>query len=87
MGTGEVLSELDKMGLRPVTLKELLALGEGFPNLQREFPIIALGSVWDSDNFRHCPRLGGDTSERILFLSWITGRWWGDGYRFAAVRK
>ncbi len=85
--TDEVLSELDKKELRPATLKELLALGEKYPGLQREFPIIALGSVWqDPYGNRYCAYLCRYDAERDLDLDWIDGRW--DGYcRFAAVRK
>ncbi len=85
--TDEVLSELDKTGMRPVTLKELLALSEKHPDLQREFPIIALGSVWqDPGGGRCCADLDGSGSERGLGLCWVGGRW-DDGCRFAAVRK
>ncbi len=87
METNEVLSELDKMGLRPATLKELLTLGEKHPDLQREFPIIALGSVWrDPGGDRDCACLGRDDSRRRLHLLWI-GRRWDDYCRFAAVCK
>ncbi len=87
METNEVLSELDKMGMRPATLKELLALGEKHPDLQREFPIIALGSVWQvPDGGRGCAYLGGGGSGRGLSLRWIGGGWI-DCCRFAAVRK
>ncbi len=87
METNEVLSELDKMELRPATLKELLAFGEKYPNLQRKFPIIALGSVWQyPDGNRRCAHLGGRDSERNLNLRWLVRRW-NDHCRFAAVRK
>ena len=43
----DVISEMDKAGFRPAVLMELLVLGLLFPKLQKEFPIIALGSVWD----------------------------------------
>lgn len=36
--TTEVEVELDKRGLRPATVEELLALGAAYPQLQREFP-------------------------------------------------
>ena len=42
MSTDEVLAELDKQGYRPATLKELLAIGEKHPDLQKEFLIFAL---------------------------------------------
>ncbi len=85
--TDEVLSELDKTGMRPTTLKELLALGEKYPDLQREFPIIALGSVWQNPGGdRSCAYLGGSDSDRGLDLGWLGSRW-GGRCRFAAVRK
>jgi len=83
----EVLSELDKMIMRSATLKELLAMGEKFPDLQRESPIIALGSVWQiSDDRRLCASLGGSDSGRFLGLVRI-GDQWSVRCRFAAVRK
>jgi len=86
MVTDEVLSELDK-GVRPATLKELLALGEKHPNLQREFPIIALGSVWqDLSGRRFCACLCRCGSERYLGLGSV-GSKWRDYCRFAAVHK
>jgi len=87
MSTDEVLAELDKKGLRPAELHELLALGEKHPDLQREFPIIALGSVWRrSSGFRSCPCLSKDGSERDLDLGWF-GHEWDARCRFAALRK
>lgn len=87
IGSEEALRELDKMGYRPAELHELLAFGAKYPNIQREFPVIALGSVWQ------CP-LG---RRRVPFLYWggsgreLRLRWFGDDWhvrcRFAAVRK
>lgn len=87
MTADEALSELDKAGMRPATLKELLTLGEKHPDLQRESPIIALGSVWqDPYGYRYCACLGRCDSVRVLHLFWLGSRW--VGYcRFAAVRK
>ncbi len=85
--TDEILSELDKMGMRPAILKELLALGEKRPDLQREFPVIALGSVWQNPRgYRFCAFLFRFGSLRDLRLAWVVDRW-GDYCRFAAVRK
>jgi len=54
---------------------------------QREFPIVALGSVWwDSYGFRYVAFLDRGASERRLGLNWL-GFGWGAYYRFAAVRK
>lgn len=87
METDGVLAELDKKGYRAATLKELLALGEKCPDLQREFSIIALGSVWRNPyGGRHCACLDRGGSGRRLNLGWIGNRW-SDLCRFAAVRK
>ena len=83
----EVLKELDKMGYRPAELHELLTFGEKYPDIQRQFPVFALGSLlrlWDDD--RHVPcllRFGGG---RDLYLRYFSVRW-GEDCRFAAVRK
>lgn len=87
MNTDEVLAELDKRGLRPAELHELLKLGEKYPDLQREFPIIALGSVWQSSGGdRYCPCIYRDGSKLYLDLIWIGSRW-GGRCHFAALRK
>ena len=82
MNTDQVLSELDKQGLRSAELLELLAFGVAYPEKQREFPIVALGSVWH----RRVPCLVRGDSERYLDLRWIDSGWY-EIYRFAAVRK
>lgn len=100
ISTDKALAELDKMGYRPAELQELLALGEKYPDLQREFPIIALGSDWQnpfggrqcaclvyhgSGRDLHLDRLVRDW-ERVYSQGWIDKRWDVD-CRFAAVRK
>lgn len=35
------------LGMRPATLKELLAFGEAYPDVQRKLPVLALGSSVD----------------------------------------
>jgi len=41
----DVIFEMSKVGYRPATLMELLVLGCLYPELQRQFTIIALGSI------------------------------------------
>ncbi|KKU85161.1 MAG: hypothetical protein UY15_C0040G0007 [Parcubacteria group bacterium GW2011_GWA2_47_9] len=85
--SNEAIRELDRMGMRPATIEELLAFGAKYPEVQREFPILALGSVWryrSSD--RYIPCLYRVGSERYLDLGWIGSGWHGI-CRFAAVRK
>lgn len=83
----EAVRELDKMGLRPAELHELLAFGAAFPDKQRELPITALGSrrrSWDGP--WDVPTLWGYSACRGLYLDWwISGVY--PNYRFAAVRK
>lgn len=87
MNTDAVLAEMDRCGYRPAALPELLALGAAQPELQRRFPIIALGSVWDHrDDNRDVVFLDGNYARRSLNLRWYEGCW--DNFcRFAAVRK
>jgi len=87
MSTDKALKELEKRNLRPADLQELLAIGEQHPDKQRQFPIIALGSVWQNPGgSRGVPYLLRGGSDRGLGLRWL-GIDWGDVCRFAAVRK
>lgn len=83
----DAIKAMDAQGLRPATLKELLALGVAFPELQRENPIVALGSTWRHPRGRvSVPYLYGDVGGRGLDLFWFDGPWLPT-CRFAAVSK
>jgi hypothetical protein len=87
MTSEEVLSELDKDGLRPAELPEFLAFGAEYPEVQRRFSVVGLGSVWkDRKGYRNVPCLYEASEARYLDL-----HWWDDGWyshsRFAAIRK
>jgi hypothetical protein len=83
----DVIKELDQMGLRPATLQELCAFGEKYPDIQREFPIVALGSVCvGSSGCRGVPYLGYWDALRGLHLNYWGGVW-SPGFRFLAARK
>ena len=87
ISSDEAVKEIDKMGYRPATLPELLALGASQPELQRQFPIVALGSVWQGRyGDRYVPYLWDDGSGRYLDLDWFDDGW-NPGDRFAVVRK
>ncbi len=86
ISTKDAPLKLDRMGYRPAELHELLAFGEKYQNVQREFPIVALGSVWHQRGGRRVPCLYGDSSGRVLGLLWV-GRAWPKISRFAAVCK
>ncbi len=87
IGSEEALQELDKVGYRPANLSELLAFGAKYPDRQREFPIVALGSVWQRlDGNRYVAYIYYGGVRRHLYLVWIE-LWYVALYRFAAVRK
>lgn len=84
----EVLKELEKRGLRPAELHELLSFGIQYPNEQRNYPIMALASVWRDwwRGSQHVAFLNGSGDKRGLYLGWLGGRWY-EGCRFLAVRE
>jgi hypothetical protein len=87
MSTDNVLKELDARGLRSAKIEELLALGADQPELQRKFPIIALGSVWCGlGGGRNVVDIATDYAGRCLRVRWYESDWAGI-YRFVTVRK
>ncbi len=87
ISTDDALVELDKRGLRPANPAELLAFGATFPEVQREFPVIALGQFWRypfGGRVVVClVRFGG---KRFADLRWPDNDW-ARRCRFAGVRK
>lgn len=81
----EVIRELDKVGYRPAEAHELLAFGVKYPDIQREFPILALGSVWRSSNKYPFILCLDSYGTRRLKLSSCGA--WSKVCRFAATRK
>jgi hypothetical protein len=87
MRSEDVISELDKEGLRAAELPEFLAFGAKYPDVQRKFSVAGLGSVWqDRKGYRNVPCLYEASEGRYLDL-----HWWDDGWysytRFAAIHK
>jgi hypothetical protein len=83
----DAVAELNRLGLEPARLEHACAFGKKYPDVQRQFPIVFLGSVWSgADGRRRVPCLGYWSGGRELGLGdWGGG--WGRDYRFAAVRK
>ena len=71
---------------RNITMEETLALGAQHPELQRKFPIIALGTVVRIDGCRRALILHEYSGKRKLILDWSDDTWVQD-CRFAFVRK
>ena len=84
--TDEVLAEMDRRGLRPALYEELLGFAEKYPDEQRKYPIVALGSETRVVGSRGVAYLWDDDRGRSLDLDWVDYGW--VGYcRFLAVRK
>lgn len=84
--TAEVLAELELPGLRLGGIAELLALGAARPELQRSFPIVALGSAASyPSGYRRIPFLWGSPRVRLLDLRWDEHSW-GPNIRFLTTR-
>lgn len=86
MTSDAVERELEAAGYRSATIAELLAFGAAFPEVQRQFPVVALGSVTRVFGYRSVPYLSGRGAGRRLNLSW-SGLDWDVVCRFLAVRK
>ena len=79
------ISEIKRAGCRPARIEELLALGASQPELQKQFPIVALGSSRRFPGGVHgVPYLDWFSAKRHLHLDWF-GVGWGPECRFAAV--
>lgn len=58
--TEDVELYLHERGLRPATLRELLTFGATYPERQRDFTIVALGSSWLEHGSRYVMLLWND---------------------------
>lgn len=87
ISSDNAITEMTKTGYRPAFVEELLALGAAYKELQKQFPIVALGSVWRAPpGPRYVLSLRWDGGERYLTLD-LFGLVWREFCRFAAVRK
>jgi hypothetical protein len=87
--TKEVLEEMNRRGLEPAKIEHLLFFGAKYPEEQRKFPIVELGSDWVHPLGRRLVAyLYVVVGERGLSLDWgDPDVQWGDYYRFLAVSK
>lgn len=79
-------TEIKKRGLEPAKIEELLAFGAKYPELQRRFPIVALGSVTLVAGNRYVACLYRVVARRSLRLFFWDDDWRAV-YRFLAVRN
>ena len=84
--TEEVLAEMEKQGLRPALVEELICFAERYPDEQRNLWIVALGSSAMGRGGRYVAMLDGVSGRRILEHEWF-GIGWHRSLRFLFVRK
>ena len=77
------IAEIIKKGMRPALIEELLSLGASFPEIQRSFRIVALGSFTEVRGSYNIPYLGMASEGRSLDL--LSCSVIGSDYRFLAV--
>jgi hypothetical protein len=89
---------MEKGGYRPATLRELLALGAQYPDLQRQRILVALGSLnqaiyieqegpeWSLGSVLHLPVLTHVLGERTFLLGEYDGKY-RPGYYFVCVKR
>lgn len=85
IGSKEARKRIEKAGWNVATIEQLLALGALLPHLQRQFPIVALGTTWKGAIPRAACLHHGDGLKRYVVLRWIGDDWCGD-FAFMAVR-
>ncbi|MFP4515008.1 MAG: hypothetical protein ACLFNO_03345 [Parcubacteria group bacterium] len=85
----EIIDRLNKTeaSFRPATLAEQLSFAQANPELQKDFPIVALGSIY-RNIFRSLsvPVLFFDDYKRQLSLDWFESKW-SPFCRFLIVHK
>lgn len=86
MNNEAVLAELERRNLEPAKIEEGLAFGAKHPDVQREFPVVCLGSVWQCHGLLYVAVLDLDGTGRRLALNDCDVRWAGD-CRFAAHQR
>jgi len=88
----EIKEKMEKKGFQPARIEHLLAFGATYPEFQKKFPIICLGSTFRETNIGpslpRVPALVFEQGKRCLCLkpSWhLVG--WEENCRFLAVRR
>ena len=79
------IEKIDKMGYRTLEVCELLTLGAKYPDIQREFPILALSPIFEDGNslpFIVCLARSGAERIAVLIPNQVP-----EGWRVAVVRK
>jgi len=85
--TEEALAEIKKRGLCPAIDKELVSFTQQFPEEQKKFPIVALGSIAKNGHCDNCvAHKHGKDGKRALILA-RSDSVWLESCRFLAVKR
>ncbi|HMO78500.1 MAG TPA: AAA family ATPase [Candidatus Paceibacterota bacterium] len=82
----QMVTHMDTLGYRPLTLSELMALGIMRPDLNKRVEILNTYDIHVLDGIRHAPCLYWDGSRRLLDANDVSDVC-GDRSRFLFVRK
>ena len=85
--TESVIASMDRFGLRPTLSSETLAFARSFPEVQRQFRLVGLGSMWTDLQCDPCAMCLCEVSGRrgVRLYPWY--RRWNKDYRFLTVPK
>lgn len=78
--------QIEEAGYEVGKIEHVLSFGANYPEEQRKFPIVGLGSVGEVAGNRDVACLDRSDFGRDLDLRWLDGVWDAD-YRFLGVRK
>lgn len=84
----EIVEDMERAGLRPATVGELIALGIAYPDFnQGRVFLVGLGTQVPSQDGTLVPTIGGDATERCLLMAGWASDWWDGRDRYICVRK
>ncbi len=78
--------QIEEAGYEVGKIEHILSFGANYPEEQRKFPVVGLGSVGRFGDRSGVPYLGWGIYKRGLYLGWLVGVWYAR-YRFLGVRK
>jgi hypothetical protein len=84
-----ILELLDKRGLKPAMIEDLLAFGTEYGSFHKEFDIVCLGSVWHKKESNcYVPVLNKVVTRSVIYLEQMYGRGvWNPECRFLVYDK
>lgn len=83
----EIVSTMTNEGCKPASVADLILFSAKNLNRERNFPIVALGSMASVSHFETFPCLNGNDSIRLLPQGTIFEEKWDPIYRFLGTVK